>query len=206
MEIVYGDLEADNVIIRLTGQHEKNILPGEIKLLSANVSDKKWCIVPVYIDNWNYELAPWVSHVKPEETYGGGADTLLNHILHSVAAENKNYYIAGYSLAGLFSLWACYKTDFFKGAVAVSPSVWYEGWSDYIKGQSIMADKVYLSLGKKEHKTKHRLMCTVSDNIRMQYDRLVADNIKSCLEWNEGNHFTDVEKRMVKGYNWILNN
>ena len=96
---------------------------------------------------------------------------------------------------------AGYQTDIFRGIAAVSPSVWFEGWDQYILANTIMAKKTYLSLGDKESKTKNKIMSTVGERIRMQYECLRNDHI---LEWNVGNHFAQPDIRTAKGFSWLI--
>ena len=145
---------------------------------------------------------------------------------------DKKLYIGGYSLSGLFALWSVYKTDtisqrdivmssagdesispvvlgnaasqpLFAGCVAASPSVWFPGFVDYIFANEIFSDKIYLSLGNKEEKTRNPVMRQVGECIRNIYDMLNGKT-NVVLEWNEGNHFQETDLRMAKGFAWIL--
>ena len=49
-------------------------------------------------------------------------------------------------------------------------------------------------------------MSQVGVAIRKQYELLVGQDVKTTLEWNVGNHFVDSEKRMAKGFAWLMNN
>ena len=90
--------------------------------------------------DWNRELTPWpappVARGQPE--FGGGADTLLGElagrILPEVEAELRPSarWIAGYSLAGLFAVYAALSTRLFARVASVSGSMWYPGFSDWI--------------------------------------------------------------------------
>ena len=73
-----------------------------------------------------------------------------------------------------------------------------------MKTNTIQADKVYLSLGNREAKTRNPVMATVADCIEMSFDHLRKQGVNSTLEWNEGNHFKDAEIRTAKGFAWIL--
>ena len=66
------------------------------------------------------------------------------------------------------------------------------------------AERVYLSLGDKEEKTRNRTMARVGDAIRDQYQVLTRAGIKCTLEWNPGNHFRDSGKRTGRGLSWLL--
>ena len=101
-------------------------------------------------------------------------------------------------------MWAAYQTDLFTGVVAASPSIWFPGFVDYMKSGTIKADRVYLSLGNREAKTKNPIMATVVDCIEIAFDLLRQQDVTSTLEWNEGNHFMDADIRTAKAFSWLL--
>ncbi len=49
-------------------------------------------------------------------------------------------------------------------------------------------------------------MAQVGNAIRKQEELLREQGVKTILEWNAGNHFVDSEKRMAKGFAWLMNN
>ena len=110
--------------------------------------------------------------------------------------------LGGYSLAALFALWAGYESTRFSGIAAASPSVWFPGWLDYAKARKPRAERIYLSLGDAEPKTRNRVMATVGDCIR-EMDALLAGH-PHTLEWNPGNHFKDADLRTAKAFLWCL--
>ena len=63
------------------------------------------------------------------------------------------------------------------------------------------ANRVYLSLGDKELKTKNPVMARVGECINRMYDLLDCEKV---LEWNEGNHFKDNALRTAKGLAWAI--
>ncbi len=142
--------------------------------------------------------------VSDEEGFGEGARETLDRVLETASDAGKRYFIGGYSLAGLFALWAVYQTDVFAGAAAVSPSVWFPGFVDYMKEKEILTGKVYLSLGDREERTGNPVMRTVGRCIREGYEILEKNGVDSVLEWNKGNHFKDPGKRVGKGFGWLL--
>ena len=107
-------------------------------------------------------------------------------------------------MAGFFALWAAGKTDRFSGVAAVSPSVWFPGFTEYIKENNIKAKAVYLSLGDREEKTRNPVMATVGHAIRSVYETISDSGINTILEWNQGNHFKDVDIRMAKALTWSI--
>ena len=164
-------------------------------------------LIAVKVDNWNQDLSPWeASAVFGREGFGDGAGELLQFLLGQCADRRKTYYIGGYSLAGLFSLWAAYQTDIFAGVAAVSPSVWFPGFLQYMKEHDMRAKSVYLSLGNREERTRNSLMATVGDCIREGYNLLKMQKIRTILEWNPGNHFKDAGIRTAKGFAWLIRN
>ena len=91
-------------------------------------------MIAVKVDSWNQDLSPWrAPAVFGNEDFGEGASALLAQILELCKDESKTYYLGGYSLAGLFVLWASCQTDRFAGIAAASPSVWFPGFLSYVK-------------------------------------------------------------------------
>lgn len=130
----------------------------------------------------------------------------LNEILSYCKDRSRRYVIGGYSLAGLFSLWAAYQTDIFSGVAAASPSIWFPGFKEYMEENPIRSSTVYLSLGDKEEKTRNSVMAKVGERIRDAYENLQESGVNCVLEWNAGNHFKDAEVRTAKGFSWVVNN
>lgn len=173
-------------------------------------------LVAYQVEDWNRDFSPWEAPAAvPGETFPGKAsltlEWLLDRCIPYVEAnyqQEKQYLLAGYSLAGLFSLWALYQTDVFRGAACCSGSLWYRGWEEYAGQKHILRKDslVYLSLGGKEEKTTNPIMVTVGDATRRQEQLLKADpNVKDVtLQWNSGGHFADSGKRLAKGIAWLL--
>ena len=202
----FGNPEAEIVLIQPVDDHDLEGIKNEVEYISQNC-DKQFRLVAFKVDDWNKDLSPWnAPAVFGNEDFGNGARETLGKILDICNDTGKTYYIGGYSLAGLFALWAVYETDVFKAAAAVSPSMWFPGFADYMKDNKIKADKVYLSLGNREEKTRNPVMSTVGDRIREAYDLLKQKGVNCTLEWNEGNHFREPDIRTAKGFIWILNN
>ena len=118
--------------------------------------------------------------------------------------ENVKIILSGYSLAGLFALWASTQTDLFYGIAAASPSVWFPGWMEFERQHPIQAQHIYLSLGDKEEHTKNAVMAAVGDNIRTLHSRLIERGADCTLEWNSGGHFKDADLRTAKAFRWAM--
>lgn len=185
----YGDSKASTVLIQPVDGQDLSVIDKEIKEI-IRLSKKPFRLIAVKIDRWNHDLSPWAAPpVFGKENFGDGAGTTLKEIKKLCDDKDKAYIIGGYSLAALFSLWAVYQTDVFEAAAAASPSVWFPGFLDYMKTHEIMADRIYLSLGDKEEKTRNPIMASVGNCIREAADFLAKQGINSVLEWNQGNHF-----------------
>ena len=200
----YGNPDADTVLIQPVDNHDLEGIVNEVERIKQ-LSGKDFCLVAIKVDNWNSDLSPWEAPaVFGNESFGGKAAAALDEVLKLTGDPSKTYYIGGYSLAGLFAIWAAYQTDVFKGVAAASPSVWFPGFSDYMAERKLCANSVYLSLGDREEKTKNPVMATVGDNIRKAHELLKAQGVNTVLEWNPGNHFKDPDIRMAKGFEWVI--
>ena len=158
------------------------------------------------MENWNRDLSPWTAPaVFGDEDFGDGAEALLEEILPLCAEQDKDYIIGGYSLAGLFALWSACRTDVFSGAAAASPSLWFPGFSAYMKEKGIGCETVYLSLGMREEKTRNLVMRTVGDCARYCFAWMKEQGINCTLEWNPGNHFKEPGLRTAKAFAWVMN-
>ena len=91
----------------------------------------------IAIHDWQREMSPWPAAAlsKDGEAFSGGADVYLESLLSVIlpwATERIHgkaslIGIAGYSLAGLFALYALYKTDAFTRVASMSGSLWFPG-------------------------------------------------------------------------------
>ena len=226
----YGDTNSRNVLIQLVGEHDFAQLPDTVETVSA-LAGGDFCLTALKVDDWNRELSPWkapavfpyrksagdalpvfpcekstgdASAVSDEDGFGEGARETLDRVLEAASDAGRRYFIGGYSLAGLFALWAVYQTDVFAGAAAVSPSVWFPGFVDYMREKEILTGRVYLSLGDREERTGNPVMRTVGRCIRESCEILKGQGTDCVLEWNKGNHFKDPGKRVGKGFGWLL--
>ena len=214
--ILYLNEDTEYILIQPVDENDISVLDNEVKYIEEN-TDRNFSLVAFKIKDWNSELTPWeMPLLRGKGNFGDGAagtlefikNDLIPALLEYINIENKEikYILGGYSLAGLFSLWSVYQTDIFEGIAAVSPSVWYKGWIEYVGAGKPLSEKIYLSLGDTEEKTKHQILSKIGDNIRKQYEILEkSENVKTVLEWNEGNHFQNPDIRTAKGFLWVMN-
>lgn len=201
----FGNASSDIVLIQPVDEHDLASIENEIRVIREKTSDP-FRLVALKIENWNLDLSPWYAPaVFGKEDFGGGAEKTLAEVIRLCEDRTKRYYIGGYSLAGLFALWSAYQVDFFDGIACASPSVWFPGFSDYMKAGEIKSKAVYLSLGDREEKTRNPVMATVGDNIREAHRLLKERGVLCTLEWNEGNHFRDADIRTAAAFAWLMN-
>ena len=205
MEIFeYGGKNAGTVLLQPVDEHDLAWIEREIAAIRKKTAED-FRLIAFQVGSWNRDLSPWPANaVFGKEDFGGGAADTLGEILERCNIKEKAYIIGGYSLAGLFALWAAYQTDRFRGVAAASPSVWFPGFTDYMRVHQIKSPNVYLSLGNKEEKARNPVMASVGDRIRAAYSLLTEQNINCLLEWNEGNHFKDADIRTAKAFLWAM--
>ena len=206
---LYKDSNAEFLLVQPIDEHDLEVLDQEVEIIKK-LSEKPFSLVAFMIKDWNKELTPWPAPpVFGKIPFGNGATDTLNFIVSQllplVQEEIPHVILGGYSLAGLFALWASYQTEKFEGIVAASPSVWYPQWMEYAEINKPLATSFYLSLGDKEEKTKNLTMAQVGNCIRKQQELLTAQGVNAILEWNPGNHFQHSDERTAKGFAWLIN-
>lgn len=202
------------IVIYISGDHAQNQAEevyGQARLSAGLRFD--FCEVRVH--DWDRFLTPWAAaNCMKGRIFAGEGETLLKCFSEDIVPRiiekfpgHRAMYLAGYSLAGLFSLWSLYESGLFDGAVCGSGSLWYPGWKEYMLQSSLTRKaEVYLSLGRREPESKHPLMKQVGEITKLQYESLQKnENVKEVtFEWNDGGHFSDVADRMARGVHWIV--
>lgn len=206
MEITgFGNPQSDIVLIQPVDDHDLEGIENEFAEIKRRC-EKDFCLIAFKVDDWNNDLSPWKAPaVFGKDDFGGEASKTLGELLKLCDDKEKTYYIGGYSLAGLFALWAAYQTDKFSGVAAASPSLWFPDFDGYMKKNGIMTGNVYLSLGDREEKVRNPVMATVGDRVREAHKLLKERNVNCMLEWNNGNHFKDPDIRTAKAFAWVMN-
>ena len=161
--------------------------------------------------DWNRDMTPWPCPplYKDGESFAGGADEYLELLISEIIPCAKAYIsgepsktcIAGYSLAGLFALYAMYRRDAFDRAASMSGSLWFPGFKEFAESHDMKKKpgRIYLSLGDKEARTRQPLMQKVEENTKTLAEYYRRQGIDVKFEMNPGNHFRDVDVRCAKG-------
>ena len=205
------------LLLQLVDEHDREELDTDMEWIVSH-STVDFRFIAVHVDRWFDELAPWPAPpVFGKTPFGNGATKTLDS-LRQIAGEEQQrmaasvetpikVIIGGYSLAGLFALWAGYQSDQpFDAVVAASPSVWYRDWLDYAAVHQPQSDAFYLSLGDREERSRTPILTTIATAIHRQQQLLEQAHIVNVLEWNPGNHFQDNGQRTAKGFVWAMKN
>ena len=207
----FGPPSAPYVLIEPIGDYDPDGIEGDYNKIRQR-TDAEFRLITIAVDSWNCDLSPWKAPaVFGKEDFGDGAEELLKAVLSLCEDRSKTYIIGGYSLAGLFALWAATRTDVFRGVAAASPSAWFPGLTEYLREHGMPCGTVVsLSLGDREARTRNPVMSTVDTRIREIRDILqeqgadVTLTWNPALTWNPGNHFAEPDIRTAKAYAEVL--
>lgn len=167
--------------------------------------------------DWNHDMMPWdgPSAFKNADPCTGGADDYLRLLTEEIIPTAEKEIagvpcwrgIAGYSLAGLFALYAIYQTDLFSHVGSMSGSLWYSGMKEYIFSHEPKRrpDCIYFSLGDKENKTRNPVLRNVRQNTEEIQAFYQAKGIDTVFHLNPGNHYNRAVERTAAGLWWLLN-
>ena len=167
--------------------------------------------------DWERDYTPWLAPGLPGRAAFTGEARSYLHFLeermrpyleahYAVSLNVRDTAIAGYSLGGLFALWALYESSMFGKAASLSGSLWYDGWMRFLESRTPPKDAcVYLSLGRSEERAGNPRMAAVGENTRWTYAHLVKmlGETHVTLEWNRGGHFTGIPNRWRKALEWM---
>ncbi len=164
---------------------------------------------------WERDLSPWPAEraFRGGVVFSGGADAYLEDLTERIIPETEaalgfapsRRMLAGYSLAGLFTIYAMYKTTAFVRGASMSGSLWYDGFLDFMRERTpeTVPERFYFSLGDRERITKNSRMAAVEDRTREAERILGGLGAETVFERNAGGHFADIPARMARGIDWI---
>ncbi len=168
--------------------------------------------------HWNQELSPWpvATVVSKDDNFAGEAQLWLPVLTGKVVPQVEQLLdapplwrmLAGYSLAGLFAVWAAFQCDQFTRILSASGSMWYPGWLEYAHQHEPATPLlgVYLSVGDKESTSRNAVLQTVGERTQALADLLAGRGVNVKFELNPGNHFKNPPLRVAKGIKWLLGN
>lgn len=209
---LFGSENPGCILVQPSARHENATLEAEAQQI-AELSKVPFVLATIELEDWMADLMPWPDgNVSRDPEVGKHAQETLNYVLMALLPELEQRYgslpmiLGGYSLGGLFAIWASMQTDSFKAVAAASPSVWIHNWMPFAKKHVPMANYIYLSLGDQEERVKNQAIARVGDNLRAQYELFQTQlgPEQSMLVWEEGSHFADNEGRLARAFAWCL--
>lgn len=209
---VYPALAENRPVIYLTTYNDDG---GEVYAQLQKSGYTDFTLVTVSGLNWKAELSPWAAGnlFKYSEMFTGGADAYLQFLTQQVipqveAGLNGILWrgLAGYSLAGLFTIYALYKTDLFSRAASMSGSLWYPGFKDFALKNTlrIAPQHLYFSLGDKEARARNQYLKTVQQCTEEMAAHYRSLGINTFYELNPGGHYRNIISRSAAGIKWLL--
>ncbi|MCM1553451.1 MAG: alpha/beta hydrolase-fold protein [Butyrivibrio sp.] len=165
---------------------------------------------------WNHDMAPWdIPPISRDDTpCTGGADAYLELLVNEIVPMAERFVsgkpawrgLAGYSLAGLFAVYALYRTNIFSRIGSMSGSLWFPNFREYVLEHEMARrpEAIYFSLGDKECRTRNPYLKTVQDNTEAISDFYSKAGIDTVFRLNHGGHFTDTDGRTAAGLAWLL--
>lgn len=184
--------------------------------LTEVLEGKHAALVAISGEDWNRDLSPWPAQkvFRGGEDFAGGADAHVRKIAEEImpaveaemGAQPRRRMIVGYSLAGLFAVYALYRTNAFTDAASVSGSMWYDGFIEFMRENvpQRIPGRMYFSLGDRERMTKNVRMAQVETCTDAAAAHFVQMGARVCWEKNPGNHFADGEIRVKKALAFLL--
>ena len=205
---LFGSETPDCILVQPSARHENASLEAEVTQLTALIG-RPFLLVTIELEDWTIDLMPWPDRkISKDPRAGFRAGETRRRILDEVVSKYPGVPIilGGYSLAGLFSLWASTQTARFTAVAAASPSLWIAEWDIFALQHPVLAKDVYLSLGDREEISKNSAIARVGDRLRAQYVLLSEQLGEShcTLIWEEGSHFSDNAGRLARAFLWCM--
>lgn len=166
--------------------------------------------------DWNRDMAPWDAPkvFQKGEPFFGGADAYLNVMIKELVPRAEAALpgdapwrgLAGYSLAGLFAVYALYQTALFARAACVSGSLWFPGFLEYARANQMKRtpERLYFSLGDREDQTRNPLLKEGRHRMEEMAALCEARGVSTAFRLSSGNHYQRAAERTAAGIGWIL--
>ena len=159
-------------------------------------------VASVPVADWADALTPWPAPaLRPgEKDFGGRADETLASLAAALDKAPGPHAICGYSLGGLFALYAFVREPRLAACACLSGSVWYEGWVDWLRENApdCAGRYAYFSVGKKEKRAglpfRH-----VEEDLAACEEILRAHGCRVGVTLGPGSHMQHVTERLAAG-------
>jgi uncharacterized protein len=204
-------------VVYLIGEPEVDPIMQQI-MPSFNAGCTPFILAGIEGKDWNTPFSPW-SVPKLGKNLGpfaGGGPQFLRFLEQEIVPVIDKTYrtlpvsesrsLAGYSLAGLFTLYVLYNSKNFSRYACMSGSLWFPQWVGYVQSHTpaVSSPHIYLSLGDREKESRSSIMAAVEDCTQKTIRAL--EPYAPFFEFNAGGHFYNTEQRIVKGLLYIMRN
>lgn len=188
----------------------------------AEEAARKWSanIAVISGTDWDNDLTPWPAPGLPRQEFGGKdggfggkGEEFARKLREEICPETEKKlgmnttgrYLIGISLSGIFALWCSASDPSFDGIGSVSGSLWYDGFTDWMKSvHQWLGKSYYFSLGDRENLTRNRRLASVEDRTQEAIGILREVGQEVFFEYNQGSHFAPVLPRLDKALQHLL--
>lgn len=169
-------------------------------------------VIAVENADWNRDLTPWpakaVFRGRPDFSGGAGIHLrrLEDEILPAVEQDLQpsERWIIGYSLAGMFAVYAALETALFSRAASVSGSLWYQGFAEYVEASRSAPQAAYFSVGDRERLGRNPAFRSIEDCTCRVETAFRSRGARTIFERNPGGHFDHPVERMERAIRWLM--
>ena len=134
-----GSETPDCILVQPSARHEDASLASEIAQLEA-LAPHPFLLVTIGLGDWTLDLMPWPDgNISRDPEAGKHGQETLDYILQDLLPELERRYgprpviLGGYSLGGLFALWASCRTDRFQAVAAAAVYIFLSIAVQYFK-------------------------------------------------------------------------
>lgn len=194
--------------------------PDVVMYLHADPADacelsERTGITLVSIDgiDWSRDLTPWPGKAvfRGQEDFGGGGHAYIERLKREIipfaeaqlSVRPVSRMIAGYSLAGMFAVYAALEEGLFDGAASVSGSLWYDGFSGYVRSRTPNVRRAYFSVGDRERMGRNRAFHSIEERTAEIEEYFRFNGCRTAFELNPGGHFDDPPGRLARAVRWL---
>ena len=181
--------EPQVLLVQPSARHEEKNdgVRREVELI-AQASSKGFAMVFFDSVEWARALMPWADDaVSRDAEVGRHAPDTLRFIEHTLLPWLRERFgalpciIGGYSLGGLFALWAARNTDAFAAVAAASPSLWIKGWGEYAAAHPILSPQPTIQNSKLKIQNSKFLLHFHSRHCALEFSCLLQWEHKRAL-------------------------
>lgn len=168
-------------------------------------------VARVPVASWNDSLTPWpAAGLRANEGgFGGHASETLRELMDGLApALEADAHLApraraicGYSLGGLFALYAFCRDARLAACASLSGSLWYEGFVDWMEGLELSGEGrfAFFSLGRKEPRAGAPIMRRVQTCMERCAELCRIHGCTADVVMGPGNHMQHHQERLEAG-------